>query len=251
MNQSLPLSEQLKALENLQEIDLKIDSLKKNKASLPATLKSLDDNLVQLKMTTELKQKALATLDKNHKQTQAAQDINRDRQARASTKLEGVQNTHEFQAANKEIEQLKKLNGTLEEQSQKAVADMNVLTQEIAELNSRMEKLSAERQEQAAQVGTQVGQLDQDIAALMGDRTQYTSRVESRIFSQYERVRAARAGLGIVPAIGGRCKGCNMMVPPQQFIEIQKGTQLHQCPSCHRILFVAASGAPAVTGQKA
>ena len=43
MTQALALREQLKALENLQEIDLKIDSLKKNKGGLPAALKALDD----------------------------------------------------------------------------------------------------------------------------------------------------------------------------------------------------------------
>ena len=45
-------------------------------------------------------------VEKVQRQTQAALDLNKDRLARANTKLESVQNSQEFQAANKEIDQL-------------------------------------------------------------------------------------------------------------------------------------------------
>jgi predicted nucleic acid-binding Zn-ribbon protein len=243
VNPAVALREQLKALENLQEIDLKIDALKKNKGGIPTALKALDDGLAKLRATTELRQKALAEVDKNQKQTQAAQDINRDRLARANSKLEGVQNSQEFQSANKEIDQLKKLSGTLEEQSKKATADIDALTKEIADMTAKYAELKTERDEQAAKLATQNSKLDGDISSLTAERQQFASKVEARTLSQYDRVRTARAGLGIVPAIGGRCKGCNMMVPPQLFNEIQRGTQMHQCPSCHRILFVPVAAA--------
>ena len=49
MSHPLPLKEQLRALEHVQEIDLKIDGLKKNKGTLPAALRALDDKLADLK----------------------------------------------------------------------------------------------------------------------------------------------------------------------------------------------------------
>ena len=241
MSQGLPLREQLKALENLQEIDLKIDDLKKKKAALPAALKTLDDNLHGLRSTIEAKNKIREDSEKSQRQTQAAIDLNRDRQARASSKLEAVQNSHEFQAASKEIEQLKKLSATLEEQSKKAGGESEAMGKEIAELSGQLEKLKTERDEQAAQLSGQGSKLDNEILSLNANRAQFTPKVDSRVLSQYDRVRVARAGMGIVPAIGGRCKGCNMMVPPQLFIEIQRCNEIHQCPSCHRILFVAVA----------
>ena len=240
MSQALALREQLKALENLQEIDLKIDSLKKNKGGLPAALKALDDGIAKLRSATELKQKTLGDIDKNQKQTHAAQEINRDRQARANSKLEAVQNSQEFQAANKEIEQLKKLAGTLEEQSKKGSAEMEALGKEIAEMTAQLDQLTSDREDQATKLASQDSKLDGEISSLSKERAQFTSKVEARILTQYDRVRGARGGLGIAPAIGGRCKGCNMMVPAQLFNEIQRGNQVHQCPSCHRILYVAA-----------
>src|SRR6185295_968135 len=101
-----------------------------------------------------------------------------------------------------------------------------------------------ERSAQAQQVSGQESQVGDEIESLLKERSKFTVSVEPRILAQYDRVRGARAGLGIVPALGGRCKGCNMMVPPQLYNEIQKVTQLHACPSCHRILFVPAASQP-------
>jgi predicted nucleic acid-binding Zn-ribbon protein len=240
VSQPLPLRDQLKALENLQEIDVKIDALKKEKNAFPAQMKTLDDGISKLKTSTEIKTKVVSEVEKSQKQTAAALDLNRDRLARANSKLESVQNSQEFQAASKEIEQLKKLNTTLEEQSKKSASDLEAMNKELTEMNAQFQKNNAEREAQIAMITTSTSKLEKEIAALMAERAQYTSKVEPRTLAQYDRVRGARAGLGIVPALGGRCKGCNMMVPPQLFIEIQRGNQLHQCPSCHRILFVAA-----------
>jgi uncharacterized protein len=244
VNQPLPLREQLKALEHLQELDLKIDRLKANKNSLPATLRALDAGLAKLKQTGDTKKNAMADLEKARAQTGAALDLNKDRLARANGKLEGVQNGQEFQAANKEIEQLKKLNATLEEQLKKSAQELEAVSKEATEIASQMTKAEQERSSQAQTVSGQESQFGTEIESLMKERGKYTGGVESRILAQYDRVRGARGGLGIVPAVGGRCKGCNMMVPPQLYNEIQKVLQLHACPSCHRILFVPQASAP-------
>ena len=238
MSQPYPLREQLKALEHLQELDLKIDRLKKDKAALPLVLKTLDDSINKVRLGLEAKKATLADIEKGQRQTQAALDLNRDRLTRSNGKLEGVQNSHEFQAANKELEQLKKLMGTLEEQNKKSATESENVTKELAETSTQQDKLKEEREAKAAELSGLGDRLDKEISSLDGERKAFTTKVETRILSQYERVRPARGGLGIVPAVGGRCKGCNMMVPPQLFNEIQRGSQIHQCPSCHRILFV-------------
>lgn len=244
MTQPYPLREQLKALEHLQELDLKIENLKKRKAALPAALKSLDDSFRKIRTTVETRKSALGEIEKVQKQTQAALELNKDRLARANSKLETVQNSQEFQAANKEIDQLKKLNTTLEEQLKKSKLDTDSGNKDLETLGAELEKVKAELDAQTATVNTQVGELDGEISNLLQERGKYTPTIERRILSQYDRVRGARAGVGFVPAIGGRCSGCNMMVPPQLFNEVQKATAVHSCPSCHRILFVPASGQP-------
>jgi predicted nucleic acid-binding Zn-ribbon protein len=241
VSQPLPLKEQLKALEHVQEIDLKIDSLKKNKGTLPVALKALDDKLAKVKATVQVKKNALAEVEKTQRQTNAAMDLNRDRLSRSSARLESVQNSQEFQAAQKEIDQLKKQKESLDEQTKKSSADAEAINKELTDLNGQVTTFQQERDDQAQLFSGQSGKMEEEINGLMQERGKYTPQVESRLLAQYDRVRVARAGLGIVPAIAGRCKGCNMMVPAQQFNEIVRGSTLHACPSCHRILFVPGS----------
>src|SRR4051812_44543056 len=121
----------MKALEHLQEMDLKIDQLKKNKNALPETLRLLDQSIAKLQVTINTKKAALAEIEKNQRQTKAALDLNRDRVTRSDSRLQGVQNSQEFQAITKELEQLKKLNTTLEEQAKKSDTDSAAIQKEV------------------------------------------------------------------------------------------------------------------------
>lgn len=242
MGQPLSLKEQLKALEQIQEIDLKIDSLRKNKGTLPAALKALDDQIGKISASASIKKTSLAELEKMQRQTTAAMELNKDRITRSTSRLESVQNSQEFQAAQKEIEQLRKQKDSLDEQTKKSAVDGEAIRAALGEFDAQIAKFKEERDAQAAMLTGQTGKMEEEISVLMAERSKHSPNVEARLLIQYDKVRAARAGLGIVPAIAGRCKGCNMMVPPQQFNEIQRGSALHSCPSCHRVLFVPGAG---------
>jgi predicted nucleic acid-binding Zn-ribbon protein len=241
VNQPIPLVEQLKNLEHLQELDLKIDSIKKSESGLPVALKALDDALNKLDGGLSLKKNLVSEMEKVQRQTQAALDLNTDRMSRSNAKLDGVQNTQEFQAANKEIEQLKKLNASLDEQTKKSVTDIEVAGKDILVLEEQFNKLKTERDAESAKISGQVGKHQSDITSLLAERKKFSTHVERSTLALYDRVRGARAGLGIVPTVGGRCKGCNMMLPPQLYNEVQRCTVLHCCPSCHRLLYLPVS----------
>ncbi|MCM2276536.1 MAG: C4-type zinc ribbon domain-containing protein [Oligoflexia bacterium] len=248
MTSQFPLAEQIKALEHLQELDLKIDQLKKNKNGLPVALRTLEDNLAKAKLAVQSKSQAVEEIEKLQRQAVAALDLNRDRLTRSASRLELVKNTHEFQAVSKEIEQLKKLNGSLEEQHKKGDQDIEAIRKDMAALTAQLEKAQQERDAQASLVSTESGKFDSEIQKLMAERLEHTPKIDKRVLATYDRVRVARGGLGLVPALDGRCKGCNMMVPPQLFNEIRRLTTIHGCPSCHRLLFVpAASGTAQAT----
>jgi predicted nucleic acid-binding Zn-ribbon protein len=232
----------MKALEHLQELDLKIDALKKKKGSIPAALKALEDSFNKTRQAVEAKKNAIGEIEKVQRQTKAALDLNNDRMTRANSKLEAVGNSQEYQAASKEIEQLKKLNLSLEEQMTKSAKDIEAGNQDLVGLNEAMIKAQGERDAQASALAGEGGKFDTEINALAAERDQYVSQVDKRILAQYDRVRVARGGLGLVPAVGGRCKGCNMMVPPQLYNEVQRGSNVQACPSCHRLLFVPNAG---------
>ncbi len=241
MNQPLPLVEQLKKLEKLQELDLKIDAIRKDQKVLPTSLKTAEDALKKVKVAFDAKKNQVAEFEKVSRQTAAAFELNQERLSRSGSKLESVQNSQEFQAASKEVDQLKKLAQSLEEQKKKSVSDVEHAQKELEILKGEMEKVESDHGRQFKTISGQSQALGVDLNQLVSERAQFLPGVEPRLISQYDRIRNARGGVGIVPAVSGRCRACNMLVPPQLYIELQKGNVLHQCPSCNRILFVPAA----------
>lgn len=238
---SLSLKEQLLALAQVQEVDLKIDQLNNRKKALPAHLKALDQNVAQLEATLNAKTAELGEIEKKQKQSKAAIELNQDRMGRSSKKLEGVQNSQEFQAASKEIEQLKKMNADLESQQVKFTQDVEAIQKTVADLNQQIEKVKSERQSKVQEVEGETGKLDKDLGELTIHRNSFAVDIQPQVLSRYDRVRGARAGVGVAAAIAGRCTVCNLMVPPQMFNELQKALEVMHCPSCHRLLYVPNS----------
>lgn len=239
-----PLRMQLKALEQLQELDLKIDQLKRGCGDLPAVLKDLEAKVAKIQSELAARTQVQSECEKNLRQNQAAQEMNKDRIARSASKLENVSNSQEYQAATKEVDQLKKLELTLAEQAVQIQSEIEKIQKECESIQLRLKEAVAAKDEKASSVDSQVSDLTGQIAALTAERLPFSEQVDKPLLSQYERIRPARGGLGIVPSVGGRCKGCNMVVAPQMNNELARGDVLHQCPSCFRILYF-----PGTSGQ--
>ena len=236
-----PIREQLISLVQVQEVDLKIDRLNAEKNALPAQLKVLDQSIAQFKKTADAKTAEIAEFEKTARQTKAAMELNQDRMDRAAKKLENVGNSQEFQAATKEIEQLKKASVQLETQATKIAADIEAIKKGVESITAQMATVQTERDAKAAELASLEGKLSTDLNALVGERSSFLGGVEVTVLSRYDRIRGARAGVGIAAAVTGRCTACNLVVPPQMFNELQKGLEIHNCPSCQRLLYVPKS----------
>lgn len=242
------LKDQYKHLEHLQELDLKIENLKKKKTAIPSAMKAIDEQWGKASAALQMKKGAFSELEKFEKQAKAAIELNSDRLSRAKGKLEQVHNSQEFQAANKEIDQLNKSNTDLEAQLKKNHEEQEAMKKDMAALQDTFNKVDADRKAQVEVNQKENGSIDGEIKTLTDQRTQYTTHIERRVLSLYDRVRNAKAGIGFTPAVGGRCSACNMVVPPQLYIQVQKMQEVHSCPACHRILFVPGLSAAPVNG---
>jgi predicted nucleic acid-binding Zn-ribbon protein len=57
------------------------------------------------------------------------------------------------------------------------------------------------------------------------------------LLKRYEFINQRRNGGAIAEVRQGVCTGCHMNILPQQFIDLQKGEEILQCPHCQRILY--------------
>ncbi|MBI3754791.1 MAG: hypothetical protein HY265_01330, partial [Deltaproteobacteria bacterium] len=62
--------------------------------------------------------------------------------------------------------------------------------------------------------------------------------ISPSLLKRYETIKQKRQGIAIVSVEGDACQGCYMNIPPQIYIQLQKGpSNLIFCPHCHRILY--------------
>ena len=69
------------------------------------------------------------------------------------------------------------------------------------------------------------------------EKKKASEAVPAPILTRYNFIRSRIPNPVIVPVSEGVCKGCNVVIPPQAFIDLQKGEQILSCPNCLRIIF--------------
>ncbi len=230
------MQEVLRKLEQVQEIDIQINAIVGKKAEFPKRLVGFETEIQALTTKYEDKKKIVDELEKGKRQQEGALELNEERAKRSQEKLEQIKTNQEFQALQKEIESLKKNSTVIQENAKKVGEEVEKHKKELdvfeTALNDNKGKLAAE----TAKVAEESKTFDSELKRLTGLRASATDGIEKRHLAMYDKVRQTRTGVGIVAAAGGSCKGCNMRIPPQIYNDLQRGSELHTCPSCRRIL---------------
>lgn len=235
------LLETLKKLENVQELDLQISLINRKKAEFPERLSPIDREISAATQSLQEKQKVLDELEKNLRQQNGALELNEERTKRSEVKLEQIKTNQEYQSLQKEIETLKKNSAVIKENAEKLRAEVEKHRQELAQIEASINELKTKHDAESQKISGEEKNLDSELKDLLQARSQAVVGIEPRLLNAYEKIRNAKFGIGIVRAVAGSCKGCNMKLPPQIYNELQRGTEMHSCPSCRRILVYSES----------
>ena len=109
----------------------------------------------------------------------------------------------------------------------------------IAEHIAQLEEQESILVQQRKDVAVQVGKLQKELADLEEKRKKVRKVVPAALMKRYEFIRQRRNSSAVCPVHEGVCLGCHMNILPQQFIDLQKGLEILQCPHCQRILYWA------------
>lgn len=236
-------------LYEIQKIDLGIRDTQKRLDEIPKDLHRLESQTGSLKNEvdkTRLERDALSreikTLEENVVQENA-------KLKKWEARLNEIRNQREYLALSREIEGGKRQNREAEEKVQE-------LKKRQAELEKKLGDMSTQVTSQEGDVASERGKVEGEASSVKEKLVTETSRrdelvpkIPKPLMAKYDSIRAKRLGVGIVPVVGGLCQGCNMRIPPQLFITLQRGQTVEQCPSCQRIIFwdklIATGDAPA------
>jgi uncharacterized protein len=232
----MSVREELEKLGRLQELDLKIDRARKLVSGAPAAYKEIENQIATETANLNSSINLKAELEKQKRSLETEITMDQDRIRNIDGRIGSVTNNKEYHAISKEADKAKKMISD----RQKMIEDITakVTAQEVAaeDIQKKLHELNAELEKRKSEVGTQVGEADKEIQSYAGDRNSIVAEINPPLMSRYNRIRA-RYPNALAPVRSGHCTSCNVALPPQMYIIVQKGLELVTCPNCQRLLY--------------
>jgi len=233
------LREKLKALEELQQIDLETNEVRSELEAVPPRRAELEGKIRDARRSYDEEKGRLEGNERERRQLETLLGMERDKVKKWEGRLGEIRTPREYAALSREIDIARKSNDTQSEQ-------LKALAAQAAEIQKSLEERAEwlAEQEEAAQGGLKQlddrrAEVEQRLRQLEAKRSEAVGAVEPSLLSKYENIRRRRAGVALAPVVGMTCKGCNRNVPPQLAITLQRADSIETCPNCHRIIYAA------------
>ncbi|CAG0981747.1 zinc ribbon domain-containing protein [Geobacter sp.] len=225
-------------LEELQELDLKIDGRQGERQALLDQMAELDRQVEEARIAVDAKRSELALLEEEKQGLEANLITEDDNIARSEVRQKEIKTQKEYQAVVKEITAARKLKGELEEQILQKSAQSEELAADIAARETDLNSLEENMATRKAEVQDGLERIDRELAADAAAKETTTKAIPASLIKRYQALRERRQGIAIVEARAGSCSGCNMNLPPQLYNSLFRGDDLVLCPHCQRMLLV-------------
>lgn len=224
----------------LQEIDLALEACRSALAEAQARLEEPEE-LLDARRTEEERREELRAAEKQFKEREFQADELRQKIEPIEKRLYqgSVHNPKELADLQRDLESLKRRRGELEDRALEAMDGVEVAQRAHAEARDQLRELETARQADLRELGERQAGLEREILELEGRRDGDASEIEPRLLSLYDRLAGTRSGRAVAKVEGGACQGCRISLPMNLVQRARSGSDLVQCSSCERILYVS------------
>lgn len=238
------LREKLKALEELQQIDLETNEVRTALDAAPGRRAAVEQKVQEARKAYDEQKARLEQNERERRQIDMLLSMERDKVKKWEGRLGEIKTPREYAALSREIDIAKKTN---EGQSEQAKLLLTAAGELKGALEQRGEALAdAEDVTQAAlaELDKAEAEARERLAALDARRAAAAAQVDPALLGKYENIKRRRAGVAVSPVVGSTCKGCHRNIPPQLSIVLQRADTIETCPNCHRIIYSASAVNP-------
>jgi predicted nucleic acid-binding Zn-ribbon protein len=237
IREQIPFLEALSAIDvEVRRIDEQLEKHQKGLSGMRTDLRALEDRL-------KVDRETLSEMDRTRSELgtelrQMTQQIEKSRE-----KLSRSRNERESNAAQRELEELRKLQRDREDEIEK----LNTLTESarsaIETGDTKRGSLSEVLAGSVEGVTSTLADLERDKATRLEERGNLVPKLPTMVYRRYESIRTRRP-YAIAKTHDGTCLGCHISIPPMMFQKMLRQEEFEQCPNCRRILYYV----PAPTG---
>ena len=219
-------------------------------ASIDAELATLDEELTSERTALEGKKEQLDSLEEkltSHNSSIDEMDRTRNeliqevRQMsvqveRSREKLSRCRTEREANAAQREVEELRKLYRDRELEIEKLVGLADQARSDLEATVAERDEIAGELGSSATDVATKLKEIEERVASKRAEREAAVGKVKPALFRKYELIRKRR-GTALCYTTDGSCSACHMQLPPMVFQHLMRGEDFDQCPSCNRLIY--------------
>ncbi len=248
------MSQYLEKIVELQDAVNRLRATEHRLHGVPDWMRELHEEHSTTKAEIAAIQKTVDEAAHDRRTAEAAAADAQEKLKKYQQQINRVSNQREYGALLQEIDTVKTLITTSEEiaissleRHEKAEGDLRERTEAFQDLNKRYATELARWEAEKPGVAKQAEELKAKIATLRGALSRQMLSQFDRILDRYPA--GAIAPIRLIERPGGKgqrewsCTACNYRIRPQSVVEVRNGTQLVQCDSCKRILYVEADPA--------
>jgi len=226
----------LERLLTLQRLDMRQMQIENLKGDLPNLVRQLNQEMATAEQSLIEQSEKLIAYEREHGILEMDIKALDGKQKMYQIQLFQVKNNREYDAVTNEIEAVKtetvkKENHVLE------LLDIIKNTQNsMAQLKEETERLRSQFDSKKAELENRLEKTKKEEEALRLERQKLVAQLDPKTVANYERIRKAKGGLGVVSVVNNACGGCHKMLPPQKLLEIREMNRLYHCETCGRII---------------
>ena len=228
---------QIRILIDLQRCDIQIGEIQTKKEEGPLRIQGLMEELKVLEEQFEEKLNRLEACKRDRRGAEQEIEDLESRVVKSGIKLDNVKSNKEYQAALKEIDDLKREKSLLEDTAIEIMEEIEELETQCSVGKEKIEEFREKVERDREEAARELKALEGDLKILQKERTQFCQTVDEELLKRYNSLRKNSWGVAVSPVIKGVCQTCHLGIPPQKFNELIRGDGLMTCPNCLRIIY--------------
>jgi hypothetical protein len=230
------LREKLKALAELQKVDLEVAALRKAADVHPRQISELERELGAARSAIEAERSRVADIERQKAQLEQNITDEKDKVKKWEARLAEQRSTREYSALAREIDIAKKANLTMADELVELAKTLGAAREAV---KGKETEFAAKQQQLVArmtELRSKLSEAESQVKQLEGQRSGVAASVDANLLRRYDAVKKKKLP-ALVGVVAGTCQGCNMNVPPQLYNNLRTSLGTDVCPSCNRIIY--------------
>ncbi|MFH2060907.1 MAG: C4-type zinc ribbon domain-containing protein [Pseudomonadota bacterium] len=160
-----------------------------------------------------------------------------DRIIKSNEKLRMVKTNKEYQLLLREVDDNKKRKDTLETELIEYMEEREKIEKIVDDSEKEFELLKDKIEAEQEEIGKKTSDDKILLDEYLERKADIGNKLDPALMTRFSKISNMNKGLAVTHVKNEVCMGCFMNIPPQLYIDVQRGNSLISCPQCSRILY--------------